>query len=66
MANIEVLDEEVDFQLIIKEESQWNEHIKNVCRSYGFKIEHNPIIYKNNGELIGGYDEFMQWSESNY
>jgi len=60
--NIKVLDSEADFQLVIKDDSDWNSHIENVCRSYGFKVPYNPIIYKNNGELIGNYKDFLNWS----
>jgi hypothetical protein len=41
--------------LIIKDSDKWKKHIKDLCSTYGFKTKHNPIIYKNNGELIGGY-----------
>ena len=63
---IEEIDSSIDFKLIIEDKGNWSKHIQEVCRSYGFKREFNPIIYKNNGELLGDYYMFLDWILLNY
>ena len=37
-----------------------------VCRIYGFKKKHNPIIYKTDGTEIGDKDNFFELIEIKY
>lgn len=49
----------IDFRIVIKHPSEWNDHIQNVLRIYGFKKMSNPIIYTLDGKLVGGFDGFL-------
>ena len=63
---IEEIDSSVDFKVVIEDCKTWKSHIRKICCSYGFKTEFNPIIYKNNGDLMGDYQTFKEWVLNNY
>lgn len=56
----------MDFRIVIKHPKEWEDHIIQICRDYGFKQRHNPIIYKNDGTKIGNKDQFLEFTEKNF
>lgn len=46
----------IDFRIIIKHPSEWEEYIHEIRRTYGFKKQLNPIIFTLDGKLIGGIE----------
>lgn len=63
---IQSMDSAVDFKVVIEDKGSWEQHIIELCRCYGFKQAHNPIIYKNDGTLLGDYQTFKDWVRLNY
>ena len=50
----------IDFRIIIKHPSEWETHLQEVCRIYGFRNKSNPIIYTFDGKMIGDKQAFMR------
>lgn len=50
----------IDFRIIIKHPSEWENHLQEVCRIYGFRHKPNPIIYTFDGKIIGDKDAFLR------
>ena len=43
----------IDFRIVIKHPSEWEEYLQQICRIYGFLKKSNPIIYTFDGKIIG-------------
>lgn len=50
----------IDFRIIIKHPSEWEAHLQEVCRIYGFRNKSNPIIYTFDGKIIGDKQAFLR------
>jgi hypothetical protein len=50
----------IDFRIIIKHPSEWDSHLQEVCRIYGFRNKSNPIIYTFDGKIIGDKQAFLR------
>ncbi|OMJ83869.1 hypothetical protein SteCoe_15095 [Stentor coeruleus] len=46
--------------VIAKHSSEWNEFLKKICNSYGFKEPSSPIIFTVDGQLIGDKQAFKE------
>lgn len=46
--------------VIAKHSSEWNEFLKKICNSYGFKESSSPIIFTVDGQLIGDKQAFKE------
>lgn len=44
---------DISFKIVLKDISEWEQYIDEVCRIYGFKSKSNPIVYTMDGKLIG-------------
>ena len=44
---------DISFKIVLKDPSEWDLYIDEICRIYGFKIKSNPIIFTIDGKLIG-------------
>ena len=49
----------IDFRIVIKHPSEWEEYLQQICRIYGFLKKSNPIIYTFDGKIIGNKEAFM-------
>lgn len=49
----------IDFRIVIKHSSEWEEYLQEICRIYGFLRKSNPIVYTFDGKIIGGKDNFL-------
>ncbi|EGR30878.1 hypothetical protein IMG5_121760 [Ichthyophthirius multifiliis] len=56
----------IDFRIIIKDESEWKNYINEICRIYGFKKKLNPIIFTLDGYLIGSLENFKELALSKF
>lgn len=50
----------IDFRIIIKHPSEWESHLQEICRIYGFRNKSNPIIYTFDGKIIGDKQAFLR------
>lgn len=50
----------IDFRIISKHPSEWEEYISNICKIYGFKRKENPTSFTTGGRYVGGYEEMVQ------
>ena len=49
----------IDFRVVIKHASEWEDYLQEICRVYGFLRKSNPIVYTFDGKIIGGKDHFL-------
>ena len=49
----------IDFRIVIKHPSEWEDYLQQICRIYGFLNKSNPIIYTFDGKIIGNKDAFL-------
>ncbi len=49
----------IDFRIVIKHPTEWEEYLQQICRIYGFLKKSNPIIYTFDGKIIGNKEAFM-------
>jgi len=47
-------------KFIVKDNTEWNDFIDSVCRSYGFDKKTCPIVYTLEGKLIGDGRAFIE------
>ena len=50
---IRIYYKDISFKIVLKDPSEWEQYIDEICRIYGFKTKSNPIIYTTDGKLIG-------------
>ena len=51
---------------MLKDISEWEAYIDEICRIYGFKTKSNPIIYTLDGSLIGDRQQFLAIVEARF
>ena len=51
---------DVSVQMIVKDDSEWEKFVDNLCRSYGFESKPNPIAYNLEGTYIGDGADFIE------
>lgn len=49
----------IDFRIVIKHASEWDDYLQEICRIYGFLKKENPIVYTFDGKIIGGKENFL-------
>ena len=49
----------IDFRIVIKHASEWEDYLQEICRIYGFLNKSNPIVYTFDGKIIGGKEQFL-------
>lgn len=52
--------------IIAKHSTEWDEFLKRLCSSYGFKEASNPIVFTVDGKLIGDKQSFREHVLSTY
>lgn len=57
---------DVSVKTIIKHQSEWNEFLDSVCRSYGFYERTCPLVYTIEGTLIGDGANFVEHVRERY
>lgn len=50
----------IDFRIVGKHASEWEDYIGNISKIYGFKRKENPTAFTNEGRYVGGYEETVQ------
>ena len=49
----------IDFRVVIKHASEWEDYLQQIGRIYGFLRKSNPIVYTFDGKIIGGREQFI-------
>ena len=57
---------DICIKCVIKDNSEWDEFVDSVCRTYGFTKKTCPIVYTLEGNLIGDGKDFVLYAKERY